>query len=77
MPFRDLIINVDSEGLASIALLENNLQYIKERIAYAQRLTKPSVKLMIDGSSMDRLVWIAEAEIEQAKIEAELGKLKV
>jgi hypothetical protein len=76
MPSRSIEIITIKESDAGVKLLlETLLQRIKDRIIYAKTLTKPMVVLQ-DGSTMDRLAWINEAETEQVKVEAELTKFQ-
>ena len=76
MPSRTIeIITIREVDSGNVALLNVLLQRIKDRIVYAKSLTKPMVVLQ-DGTQIDRLAWIAEAETEQAKIEIELIKLQ-
>jgi hypothetical protein len=75
MPSRSIEIITIKESDAGVKLLlETLLMRIKDRIIYAKSLTKPMVVLQ-DGSTMDRLAWINEAETERALIEIELIRL--
>jgi hypothetical protein len=62
------------DDAATKILLENNIQYIKERILFARGLNHVDVKLK-DGTKMDRIAWILESEKEMLKLELELGKI--
>lgn len=70
---KEVKMTVDIDETPIKLLLENDIQRIQDRIAYAKTLTNSLVKLQ-DGTLKDRLVWIVEAEKELKLLQFELGK---
>ena len=71
---KDIKMTVDIDEAPIKLLLENDIQRIQDRIAYAKTLKQSIVKLQ-DGTFKDRLVWIVEAEKELKLLQFELSKL--
>ena len=71
---KDIKMQVDIDETPIKLLLENDIQRIQDRIAYAKTLKQSIVKLQ-DGTFKDRLVWIVEAEKELKLLQFELSKL--
>ena len=71
---KDIKMTVDINETPIKLLLENDIQRIQDRIAYAKTLKQSIVKLQ-DGTFKDRLVWIVEAEKELKLLQFELSKL--
>lgn len=77
MPYRDVNLGDDHyEYMDRILTLENQIQFVSERINGAKRSTEKKVRLKIDGSEMDRETWIAESEVERDKLQVQLERLK-
>jgi hypothetical protein len=72
---KDIKLTVDIDETSIKLLLENDIQRIQDRIAYAKSLKNSLVKMQ-DGTFKDRLVWIVEAGKELKLLQAELNKLK-
>lgn len=58
-----------------ILTLENQIQFIQERINSANRSKEKTVRLKIDGLEIERVAWIAEAEHERDKLKEQLERL--
>ena len=71
---KDIKMTVDIDEASIKLLLENDIQRIQDRIAYAKTLKQSIVKLQ-DGTFKDRLVWIVESEKEVKLLQFELSKL--
>ncbi len=77
MPFRDFrAILMGDTSADRILVLENWIQYIKERIKYAESLTTGSIKYADDGTNITKELWIKQANEEKAKLEKELALLR-
>ncbi len=72
MRYKNIKINIDEYDSAIKLQLETLLLRIKDRIAYAKKLSSINITLQ-DGTKSNRLSWIKEAESEQKRVEAELS----
>jgi hypothetical protein len=72
---RDVTFKINVDETPIKLLLENDIQRIQDRIAYAKILKNSLVKLQ-DGTFKDRLVWIVESEKELKLLQDELKKFR-
>lgn len=73
MPFRELVIAVNTDDAGNKLMLENWIAKIEINLTYAKASNKVKEKLL-NGTLVDRKEWIVEAEAELAKFNAELSK---